>query len=135
MPRKKHNAAQVTSQYISDLVRRRALAVIGEQDEALAKALEKAAAGIRKDLRAMGFTTKQVREVLEKHLGGSLEERVAIAEKAIREAARACRKLDQETFDSVFGPEEVAKSPRPFAVCSGPTPTPSGSRDSESEDE
>lgn len=135
MPRKKHNAAQVTSQYISDLVRRRALAAIGEQDQVLSAALDKAAAGIRKDLRALGFTTKQVREVLEKHLGGSLEERVAIAEKAIREAARTGRRLDQETFDAVFGPEEVAKSPRPFAVCSAPTLTPSRSRDSESEDE
>ena len=135
MARKKHDAAQITAKHIHDLVRQRALAVIGQQDEVLASALDKAAAGIRRDLRAIGFTQKEVRAVLEKHLGGSLAERVAVVEKAIRDAAKTARGLDQKTFEAVFGAEEVAKSPRPFALSSAPTRMPSSLPDSGSEDE
>lgn len=128
-------AAQVTSQYITDVVRRRALAAISEHDQVLSKVYDKIAAGIRKDLRAAGFTVKQVREILEKHFAGTKEERVAILEKAIRSAAQEGRKLDKQTFDAVFGPEEVAKSPRPFAPSSAPPKTLSRSRRRVSEGE
>lgn len=131
----KHERAQVTARYISDLVRRRALAVIAQQDAALSKVFDKIAEGIRKDLRAMGFTTKQARDVLEKHFAGTLEERVRIVEEALRAAAREGRKVDQETFDAVFGAED--------AGAAGPLAAPSSARPrkrslklaSESEDE
>lgn len=130
----KHDKAQVTAQYIHDLVRRRALAVVGKHDEALSKVYDQVAAGIRKDLRAAGFTVKQVRAILDKHFAGTRDERVRIIEDAIRESAQEGRKLDRETFEAVFGAEESADRPlagpssaRQLRLC--------GPQASESEDE
>ena len=118
----KHERAQVTSKYIADLVRRRALAVIAKQDGVLDKQFEKIAEGIRKDLRAMGFTTKEVAAVLKKNFSGTLEERVRIVEDAIRDAAQEGRKLDQETFDAVFGKPAEGPDARPLADPSSARP-------------
>jgi hypothetical protein len=113
----RHDRAQITSRYIADLVRRRALAAIAPSDAALSKQYDKIAEGVRRDLRALGFTTKQVRAIIEKHFNETLEERVRIVETAIRDAAREGRKLDQETFDAVFGAEDAAAA-RPLAAPS-----------------
>lgn len=101
----KHDAAQVTARYIADLVRRRAFAAVAGQDARMRAIYDKIAAGIRKDLGAQGIkvSIKDVRDSLDKHFSGTLNERVAIVEDAIRDAAREGRKLDQETFEAVFG--------------------------------
>ncbi len=131
----KHERAQVTAKYIADLVRRRALAAVAKHDAALSGQFEKIAEGIRKDLRALGFTTKQVLVVLEKHFNGTLNERVRIFEDAIRDTAREGRKLDQETFDAVFGKPVEGPDARPLAVLPSARPKllsvqpPSGSED------
>ncbi len=104
----KHERAQVTAKYIADLVRRRALAAVAAEDEALSKQYDRIAAGVRKDLRAVGFTEKQVSDVLKKHFAETFDERVRIMETAIRNAAREGRKVDQETFDAVFGAGDAA---------------------------
>lgn len=110
--------AQSISRYVHDLVRRRAMRAIAKHDERLSKSYEKIAEGIRKDLRAAGFTVAQVRDILEKHIGATTEARVAVVEEAIRDAAREARTLDKETFDALFGAEEVAQAPRPLGPSS-----------------
>jgi hypothetical protein len=118
----KHDKAQVTAKYIADLVRRRALAAISPHDESLSKAFDKIAEGIRRDLKAAGFTVKQVRAILDKHLAGTREERARIIEEAIRAGAREGRKLDQETFDAVFGRSEEGPDARPLGAPSSARP-------------
>lgn len=135
MAKKSFDEAQTISRYVSDIVRRRALRAIAEHDEQLSKVYDRIAAGIRKDLRAAGFTVKQVREVLEKHLGGTAEERARIVEEAIKSSAREARALDQETFDAIFGGDaEAANAPRPFEASTR-APVLSLSRRRGSEDE
>lgn len=113
MARSKKNAQSV-AEYVAALVKRRALRAIGEHDEALSKVYDKIAEGIRRDLRATGFTIKEVRDVLDKHFGATRAERIALVERAIRDAAREARDLDTETFDAVFGGEEDAVQKRPL---------------------
>lgn len=126
---------QVISKYIHDLVRRRALKALSGHDAKLSAVFDKIAAGIRKDLRAAGFTVKQVRDVLDKHLAGTLEERTKIVEDAIIGAAREARTLDKETFEAIFGAEEVAAAPVPLDRSSPLARVLSLKRRSESEDE
>lgn len=116
----KHERAQVTAKYISDLVRRRALAAIGAQTDALDPHFDKMAEGIRKDLRALGFTQKQVRDVIAKHFAETFDERVRIVEDAIRAAAREGRKLDAETFEAVFGAEDAGAAAPLAGLSSAP---------------
>lgn len=99
----KFDDAQVTGRYIADLVRRRALAAIATHDDKLTGAYGKLAASIRKDLLKAGYTTKQVKTLLSRHLAGTLNERVKIVEEAIHASAREGRKLDKETYEAVFG--------------------------------
>jgi hypothetical protein len=132
---KKFEDAEVTSRYIAELVRKRALKAIAKHDEALSRVYDKVAEGIRRDLRAIGFSVPQVREILEKHLGGTAEERQRIIEQSIVEAAREARTLDKETFEAIFGAEEVAQAPAPFAPSSKATKLRSVSPPPASEDE
>lgn len=131
----KQNRANITAEYIAGLVRKRALASIDEHDRELSKTYDAIAAGIRKDLRAVGYSVAQVRAILDKHFGATAEQRGKIIEKAIVGAAREARTLDKETFEAVFGADEVAAAPVPFAPSSPPTPTRSLRLVSESEDE
>jgi hypothetical protein len=114
----RHRKAQVTGQYIHDLIRRRALAAVEKEADALSKSYDKIAAGIRKDLRALGYSVKEVRAVIEKHFAGTRDERVRAIEEAIRFGAQEGRKLDSETFDAVFGKQEGDSDTRPLAAPS-----------------
>ena len=134
----KHERAQITSQYIGDLVKRRALAAIAKHDATLSKQYEKVADSIRKKLRAMGYSVKEVADIIRDAFSETLEERVRIVADEIRDAAREGRKLDQETFDAVFGPSAEAggDAPRPLAAPSSARPKRlSGRRPNVSEDE
>lgn len=132
---KSFDEAQIVSKYVHDLVRRRALKALSGHDAKLSQVFDKIAAGIRKDLRAAGFTVKQVREVLDKHLAGTLDERTKIVEDAIIGAAREARTLDKETFEAIFGAEEVAAAPAPLDRSSQPARVLSLKRRNESEGE
>lgn len=132
---KTFDESQVLSKYITELVRRRALRALSGHDAKLSAVFDKIAAGIRRDLRAAGFTVKQVREVLDKHLAGTLDERTKIVETAIIDAAREARALDKETFEAIFGAEEVAAAPAPLDRSSPPARVLSIKRRRASEDE
>ena len=106
--------SEVLSRYVHDLVRRRALKAISAHDSKLSKVFDRIAAGVRRDLRASGYTVAQVREVIEKHFAAESETRLAIIEESIRDAAREARSLDRETFNAVFGAEEAAKAAIPL---------------------
>lgn len=116
----KYDAALDISRRVADLVRRRALRAILGHDEALSKVFDQVAEGIRTDLRITGYTVAQVREVLERHIAGTSEERIKIVETAIRDAAREARVLDKETFEAIFGKEADSDENRPFAHRSAP---------------
>lgn len=119
---KTFDAAQIVARNIHDEVRKRALKAIGEHDAQLSKVFDAIAAGIRRDLRASGFSIAQVRDILQKHLAGTAEQRVAIIENAIRAAAYEGHALDKKTFDAVFGPDAATSAPPPFVPSSRPAP-------------
>lgn len=121
MAKSKLDEAQAAAKSISDLVRDRALRAIFQHDQQLAATFDTIADGIRTDLRAIGYTTAQVREVLEKHFSKTSAARRQIIEDAIIGAAREARVLPQETFDAIFGKEAAAEGARPFALASAPT--------------
>ena len=129
-----YDDAQTLGRYVHELVRRRALRALSEHDAALSKSYRRIAEGIRRDLRAAGFTIEQVQAILEKHFGESFEERLRILEVAITDAAKEARTLDRETFEAIFG-AEAARAPGPFAQRSAPPTLRSLTPPQESEDE
>lgn len=116
----KHAQAQSLAAQVASIVRTRALDAVAKHDQALSEVYDEIAAGIRTDLRAVGFTNAQVKAVLEKHIGKTKAKRVAIMEEAIRSAAKEARFVDSETFKAVFGEEGASKIPAPFAPPSKP---------------
>lgn len=100
---------------VAELIRARALRAIIAHDESLAKVMDKAAEGVRRDLRATGFTIAQVREVLEKNFADTFDERRRLMEDAILDAAREARVMPQETYDIIFGKGGAAEADVPFA--------------------
>jgi hypothetical protein len=115
----KFDRAQTLGKYVAELVRRKALAAIAEHDQELSKSYREIAEGIRRDLRATGFTIDEVQAVLEKQFASSRNARLRIMEQAIIDAARASRTVDRDTFDAIFGtePEDLPKpedAPRPL---------------------
>jgi antitoxin (DNA-binding transcriptional repressor) of toxin-antitoxin stability system len=67
MPPKTFRESEVISRYVHELVRRRALKTIAAHDEKLSKVFDRIAEGVRRDLRASGYTISEVRAILEKH--------------------------------------------------------------------
>lgn len=108
----KFDDAQVTGKYIATLVRRRALIAIADHDKTLGGIYERIAKAMRKDLLAAGYSAKQVRNLLDKNLAGTLNERVRVVEQAIHGSAREGRTLDRETFEAVFGDDVGSKITR-----------------------
>lgn len=108
---------------VAELVRQRALRAIVEHDASLGQVFDAIAEGVRRDLRATGFTIAQVREVLEKHFASTSAERVRIVEDAILSAAREARVMPQETFDAIYGREAAAEAGAPFDRASSPMRT------------
>lgn len=127
--------AEARAKRVVEDVRRRALAAIAKQDAELAKMYDELAAGIRRDLRATGFSVAAVREILEKHFKGTMAARLDVMEKAIVSAAREARVLPQATFDAVFGEEATSAEALPFARRSKAIAKPSLRRVRASEDE
>lgn len=118
---KSYSEAQTIAAYVHDLVRRRALKAISLHDDKLSKVFDRIAEGVRRDLRASGYTVAEVRAILEKHFGAESEARLKIIEESIRDAAREARTLDRETFNAIFGAEEVAAAGLPLDRPSEPT--------------
>jgi DNA-binding transcriptional MerR regulator len=127
--------AETIAAYVHGLVRRRALKAVAAHDEKLSKVFDRIAEGVRRDLRASGYTIAEVRAILEKHFGAESEVRLKIIEESIRDAAREARTLDRETFEAIFGAEEVAATGLPLDRPSAPTLTLLPKPPSESEDE
>ena len=119
MAKNRHARAQDISKRVSELVRARALRAVSRHDRDLSAVYKDIAAGIRRDLRASGFTVDQVRQIVERHFGRTQAKRVALVEQAIIDAAREARVLDRETFDAVFGKEGASEASAPFALPSG----------------
>jgi predicted subunit of tRNA(5-methylaminomethyl-2-thiouridylate) methyltransferase len=117
---KTFSEAETISRYIHELVRRRALKAIAAHDDKLSKVFDRIAEGVRRDLRASGYTVAEVRSILEKHFGAESEARLKIIEDSIRDAAREARTLDRETFEAIFGAEEVAAAGLPLDPPSAP---------------
>lgn len=121
----RQNKADITAKYISDLVRKRVLAAIARHDAAISKSYEAIAVGIRKDLRAVGFTVEQVREILEKHFGATAADRTKAIEESITTAAREARTMPRDVFEAVYGAEVGEAAAAPLAPRSRQTQTPS----------
>jgi hypothetical protein len=132
---KTFDETETIARYVHELVRRRALKTIAAHDEKLSKVFDRIAEGVRRDLRASGYTIGEVRSILEKHFGAESEARLRIIEDSIREAAREARTLDRETFEAIFGAEEVAATGLPLDRLSAPTLTLLPKPPSESEGE
>lgn len=132
---KTFSEAETLSRYIHELVRRRALKAIAAHDDKLSKVFDRIAEGVRRDLRASGYTVAEVRAILEKHFGAESEARLKIIEDSIRDAAREARTLDRETFEAIFGAEEVAAAGLPLDPPCAPTLTLLPKRPNESGDE
>ncbi len=115
---KTFSESETLSRYVHELVRRRALKTIAAHDEKLSKVFDRIAEGVRRDLRASGYTISEVRAILEKHFGAESEVRLKIIEESIRDAAREARTLDRETFEAIFGAEEVAATGLPLGLRS-----------------
>jgi DNA-binding transcriptional MerR regulator len=114
MAKKTFQHASTVSEYVSTLVRKRALAVVNEHDALISKSYDQIAAGIKRDLKATGYSVKQIKEILEKNFGATKAERVRVIEDAIKNAAHTARTIDRETFDAVYGTGEVDASSRPL---------------------
>jgi hypothetical protein len=114
MAKKTFEQAQSVSEYVAGLVRKRALKAIADHDATLASMYTTIAAGIRRDLKATGYTVEQIKDVLEKNLGSTKAERLKIMEAAITDAAKEARTIDRETFEAVFGAEEAGATVRPL---------------------
>lgn len=103
------------SRRVSQLLRERSLRAIIAHDESLARIMQQAAEGVRRDLRITDMSIAQVREVLERNFASTFEARRIVIEDAILDAAREARVMPQETYDLIYGKEAAAGADVPFA--------------------
>lgn len=129
------DAAEKRAKSVAEQVRARALAVIAKHDASLASVYDQVAEGVRRDLRAAGYSVESVRKIIEKHFDATLPARQKIIEDAILSAAREARVLPQATFDAVYGQEATSAEALPFAPASPQTPKLLRRRPRASEDE
>jgi hypothetical protein len=114
MAKKSFAETQTVAEYVAAQLRKRALRAINEHDATLSKMYDAIAAGIRRDLKATGYSVAQVKEILEKNFGATRAERLKIMEAAITDAAKETRTIDRETFEAIFGAEEAGAANRPL---------------------
>ena len=116
-----HDHGQQIAEQVLRIVRARAIAAVAEHDIALSRVYDRIAEGIRADLKATGYSISDVRDVLDKHIAGTAEERRSIIADAIKRSALEARGMDEATFNAVFGGEAATEAARPFAPSSPPT--------------
>jgi len=90
---------------VHDRLRARVLRTLAERDAELGAIFERMAARVRRELRAIGYSDRQVAEVLQRAFEETRAERVAAMETAIRDGAERGTEAHRETVRAIFGPE------------------------------